>query len=278
MPATAPQTTRQPRTAAARPSIGRLALIAAAGMGALFLIVPLVVLVARGAATRGWEGLPQTGVAEAVGLSLMTTTLSTGFTLLLGTPLAYVLARWRFPGRGLINTLVTLPIVLPPAVAGLALLLTFGRRGLLGPSLTLLGLNIAFTPAAVVMAQTFVAAPFFIRAAVVGFRSISHEIEDAARVDGAGGLTLFRLVTLPLAGRVLAAGLILAWARALGEFGATIMFAGSLSGRTQTMPLLVYSVFERSIDAAIWTGVLLLGVAVIALLISQWLSHAEENA
>lgn len=270
------QTARQ-RRAAARSGAGRLALITAAMLGALFLIVPLAVLILRSAATRGWEGLPQTGVAESVALSLVTTTLSTGFTLLLGIPLAYVLARWRFRGRDLVNTLVTLPIVLPPAVGGLALLLTFGRRGLLGPSLTLLGINIAFTPTAVVMAQTFVAAPFFIRAAIVGFRGIAREVEDAARVDGAGGLTLFRLVTLPLAGRALAAGLILAWARALGEFGATIMFAGSLSGRTQTMPLLVYSVFERNIDAAIWTGVLLLGVALAALLLSQWLSNSGDD-
>lgn len=276
MPIAVPQTARQPR-AVARRRLGRLALTGAAVAGALFLIVPLAVLILRSAATRGWEGLPQTGVAEAVSLSLATTTLSTGLTLLLGTPLAYVLARWRFPGRSLVNTLVTLPIVLPPAVAGLALLLTFGRRGLLGPSLTLLGINIAFTPTAVVMAQTFVAAPFFIRAAIVGFRGISREIEDAGRVDGAAGWALFRLVTLPLAGRALAAGLILAWARALGEFGATIMFAGSLSGRTQTMPLLVYSVFERNVDAAIWTGVLLLGVALAALLLSQWLSNSDDG-
>ncbi len=274
---TALQTARQPRTTAARQRVGQLALIAAAGVGALFLIVPLGVLVARGAATRGWEGLPQTGVAEAVGLSLVTTTLSASVTLLLGIPLAYVLARRHFPGRRLLNTLVTLPIVLPPAVAGLALLLTFGRRGLLGPPLALLGLSAAFTPAAVVMAQTFVAAPFFIRSATVGFRGVPREIEDAARVDGAAGWALFRLVTLPLAGRALAAGLVLAWARALGEFGATIMFAGSLSGRTQTMPLLVYSVFERSVDAAVWTGVLLLGVALVALLLSQWLASGEDR-
>lgn len=274
---TALQTARQPRTTAARQRVGQLALIAAAGVGALFLIVPLGVLVARGAATRGWEGLPQTGVTEAVGLSLVTTTLSASVTLLLGIPLAYVLARRHFPGRRLLNTLVTLPIVLPPAVAGLALLLTFGRRGLLGPPLALLGLSAAFTPAAVVMAQTFVAAPFFIRSATVGFRGVPREIEDAARVDGAAGWALFRLVTLPLAGRALAAGLVLAWARALGEFGATIMFAGSLSGRTQTMPLLVYSVFERNIDAAIWTGVLLLGVALAALLLSQWLSNSGDD-
>jgi molybdate transport system permease protein len=134
-----------------------------------------------------------------------------------------------------------------------------------------------FSTAAVVIAQTFISAPFFIRSAQVGFQSVDPEIEDAARVDGAGGLSLFSRITLPLAGRALAAGLALSWARALGEFGATILFAGSLQGRTQTMPLLVYNVLERDINAAIWTGLLLVLMALAALLLSQWLLRKTDS-
>lgn len=127
------------------------------------------------------------------------------------------------------------------------------------------------------MAQTFVSAPFFIRAAQVGFQNVSREIEDAARVDGAAGWTLFRRITLPLSGNALAAGLVLSWARALGEFGATILFAGSLQGRTQTMPLLIYNVLERDIDAAMWTGLILVILAVITLSVSHWLSRKTND-
>jgi len=153
--------------------------------------------------------LPGSGVTEAILLSMITTLLSTLFTLLFGTPLAYVLARWRFPLRGLVRVLVELPIVLPPTVAGLALLLTAGRRGLLGPTLGTFGVNLPFTTAAVVFAQMFVSAPFYIRAAQVGFQTIPREIEDAARVDGAAGLTMFRRITFPLSRTALAAGLTL---------------------------------------------------------------------
>jgi molybdate transport system permease protein len=139
------------------------------------------------------------------------------------------------------------------------------------------GITLPFSTTAVVIAQLFISAPFYIRAAQVGFRSIEKEIEDAGRVDGAGGLALFWHITLPLSRRALAAGLALSWARALGEFGATILFAGSLQGRTQTMPLLVYKVFERDINAAIWTGLVLVGMALAALLISQWLNRKSEK-
>ncbi len=252
-------------------SPGRVLLVVVSALLVLLLGLPLLVLAGQGVATRGWEGLPDSGIQEAVLLSLLTTLTSAALIALLGTPLAYILARWRFPWRTGVIVLVELPIVLPPAVAGLALLLTFGRRGPFGPLLEGLGISLPFSTAAVVLAQTFVAAPYFIRSAQVGFQSVPPEIEAAARVDGAAGLTLLRHVTLPLASHALGSGLVLSWARALGEFGATILFAGSLSGRTQTMPLLVYGVFERDIDAAIWTGLLLLGVALAALVLSQWL-------
>src|SRR5512140_3082249 len=234
-----------------------IALFTGSAIALLFLTLPQVALILRGIQTRGWEGLPNAGVSEAVLLSLVTTVISSAITLILGMPLAYVLARRRFFGRRILMVIVELPIVLPPTVAGLALLITAGRRGLIGPTLNALGVTLPFTTAAVVIAQTFVSAPFFIRAAQVGFASVPREVEDAARVDGAAGLAMFRLITLPMAAAGLAAGLTLSWARALGEFGATILFAGSLIGRTQTMPLLVYSVLESNLDAAIWASLIL---------------------
>jgi molybdate transport system permease protein len=246
-------------------------------VAALFLGLPVIILTLRGVLTRGWEGLPGTGVSEAIVLSILTTILTTIVTLILGTPLAYVLARRRFPLRGLLNVLIELPIVLPPAVAGLALLVTLGRRGALGGALGALGVSLPFTTAAVIVAQCFVSAPFYIRSAIIGFQSVPKEIEDAGRVDGAAGWALFRYLTLPLSLRSLAGGLTLSWTRALGEFGATILFAGSITGRTQTMPLLVYNVLERSIDAAIWTSLILLALAFLALILSRWLTGGAST-
>jgi molybdate transport system permease protein len=245
----------------------------------LFLSLPLAALVLRSLRSDVLGGFLQDGsqngslILDAILLSSVTTLATVICSAVFGTPLAYILARRQFPLRRLVNVLVELPIVLPPAVAGLALLITFGRRGLLGPVLGELGISLPFTIYAVIMAQAFVAAPFYIRAAQLGFDGVPKEVEDAARVDGAGGWSLFRYVTLPLSFRALAAGLVLCWARALGEFGATILFAGSLQGRTQTMPLLIYNVIERDIDAAIWTGLVLVGLALVALLISASLSR-----
>lgn len=239
-------------------------------IGFALLAFPVFVLLLRGIAVGGWQNLPAPEiVGSALRLSLSTSVWSLGLIVLFGTPLAYGLARSRFPGRRLVSLMIELPIVMPPAVAGLALLLTFGRRGVLGDPLSDLGITIAFTQAAVVLAQTFVAAPFYIRAAQVGFGGVPLELEDAARVDGATEPHVFWHITLPLARPALLSGLILSWARVLGEFGATILFAGSLQGVTQTMPLLVYGVFERDLNAAIWTSLLLIGIALAALLVSQ---------
>jgi molybdate transport system permease protein len=254
-----------------------LLLIIGSSIALGFLALPQLILIVRGIQTRGWEGLPQSGIVEAITLSLMTTVLSSVFTVIIGTPLAYLLARWRFTGRRLLIVIVELPIVLPPTVAGLALLITAGRRGALGGLLGNFGISLPFTTAAVVIAQIFVSAPFFIRAAMVGFSAIPREIEDAARVDGAGGLSLFWHVTLPLSATALGAGLTLSWARALGEFGATILFAGSIANRTQTMTLLVYNILESNIDAAIWASLILLTMAFLALVFSQWLSRLTET-
>lgn len=247
-------------------------------IGILFLSVPIAVLALRALQTGAWQSLQSDVVASAIYLSLVTTTLTVVLTLIFGTPLAYILARWPFRGRGLVNVLVELPIVLPPAVAGLALLLTLGRRGVFGPLLEQFDIVLPFSMMAVVIAQAFVAAPFYVRAAQVGFQSVPKEIEDAARIDGAGSLALFFGVTVPLSGRALGAGIVLCWARALGEFGATILFAGSLQGRTQTMPLLIYNILERDLDAAVMTGVLLVLLALAALLLSQRLNREHDTA
>ncbi len=246
------------------------------GIALLFLSLPIVILIWRGISTRGWEDLADTGISEAISLSLLTTLASSVLTLSFGTPLAYLFARRQFRGKRFFNIFIELPIVLPPAVAGLALLVTFGRRGVFGPLLDTFGISLAFTTSAVILAQTFVSAPFYIRAAQIGFENIPREVEEAARVDGAAGWSLLRFITLPLANRALISGLILSWARALGEFGATILFAGSIQGRTQTMPLLIYNVLERNLDTAVWTGLILIVLAFFALVLSQALKTDDS--
>jgi molybdate transport system permease protein len=214
-------------------------------LAAVTLGLPVLVLVGRAVLDGALvTSLGARAVIDALVLSLVSTTISLVVTVLLGTPLALLLARRRFRGSTIVETLVDLPIVLPPSVAGLALLLLLGRRGLLGEPLSVLGIEIPFTLIAVIIAQTFVSAPFYIRSARTGIAAVDHDLEDAARVDGASERQLLRRITLPLASASLAAGLVLAWARALGEFGATIMFAGNVEGRTQTLPLVVYGEFQ----------------------------------
>ena len=219
----------------------------------LFLGLPVVVLVLRAFLGGGLAvAVSNRVVIDALVLSLATTAVSLGLTLTFGTPIAYLLARRPFRGRSIVETIVDLPIVLPPSVAGLALLLVLGRRGLLGGALDVLSLSIPFTTLAVILAQTFVAAPFFIRSARAGIAAVDRDVEDAARVDGASEREVFRWVVVPLAGAALAAGTVMSWSRALGEFGATIMFAGNVEGRTQTLPLVVYSEFGGGdLDASI---------------------------
>jgi molybdate transport system permease protein len=194
---------------------------------------------------------------DALALSLVCTLATVVLTVIFGLPLAYFLARRPFPGAQFVETLVDLPIVLPPSVAGLALLMLLGRRGPLGAPLDQAGLTLPFTTIAVVIAQLFVAAPFFVRSARSGFLSVDQDLEDAARVDGASESAVIRRVSIPLAMPALAAGVVLTWARALGEFGATIMFAGNIEGRTQTLPLLVYSEFQASLDASVAAAAIL---------------------
>ncbi len=260
------------------PKADKLLLFAVSAFAFLLLAIPILVLILYGVGSRAWEGVPESStILTATLLSFASTFAVVVLAALFGTPLAFVLSRYRFRGKRFVSLFIELPIVMPPAVAGLALLLTFGRRGALGGLLTEAGIHIPFTLAAVIMAQFFISAPFYIRSAQVGFSGISPEVEDAARVDGAYGWQMFWYITLPIAWRALASGMILCWARAVGEFGATILFAGNLQGRTQTMPLLVYSVFERDISAAIWTGLILIVLALIALFVSQRFAAAQDR-
>jgi len=241
----------------------------------LFLLLPLAALLLRVTPAQVSASLGTTAVRQAVGLSLRTSAAATGLAVALGTPVAYLLARRRFRLKRTLEALVDLPVVLPPAVAGLALLMAFGRNGLLGDVFESLGLQIAFSPAAVVLAQTFVAAPYYVRAATIGFAHVEAELEQAASIDGAGPWQVFRHVTAPLAWHGLVSGAALTWARALGEFGATIIFAGNFPGRTQTMPLAIYLGFQLDLDTALTLAVLLVGLSAAALILVRLLLQSE---
>jgi molybdate transport system permease protein len=242
-------------------------LVAPASVAVLFLVLPLLGLLVR----APWRGLGrilgENQVADALRLSLVCATAATALSLVFGVPLAWVLARGRFPGRRLLRTLVTLPLVLPPVVGGVALLLAFGRKGLVGRHLDAwFGFTLPFTTWGVVVAETFVAMPFLVVTVEGAFRTAERGYEEAAATLGASRLTVFRRVTLPLIRPSLVAGSVLCWARALGEFGATITFAGNFPGRTQTMPIAVYLALESDPPAAIALSLVLLAVSVAVLL------------
>jgi molybdate transport system permease protein len=234
----------------------------------LFLAIPVGALLVRAFDSgHGWDARAIQVLRQALGLSLTTTALAMVFVIALGTPLAFLLARRRFPGAAVVEALVDLPIVLPPAVAGIALLMAFGRNGLVGQWLDEGGITLGFTTAAVVMAQLFVAAPFYVIAARGGFARVDRDIEEAAADLGAPPRRVFLTVTLPLIAPSLIAGAVLAWARALGEYGATIMFAGSFPGITQTMPLAIYGRFGAGdMPAALLLSVVLLIASLVVLL------------
>lgn len=240
----------------------------------LFLLLPLAGLLIRAPWGRLGAALSGTDATQALTLSLWTATVSTAISMVIGVPLAWVLARSSFPGQRLLRALVTLPLVLPPVVGGVALLLAFSRTGIVGRYLdSWFGLTIPFTPLAVVMAETFVAMPFLIITVEGAFRSADQGFEEAAATLGAQRLTVFRRITLPMVAPSLGAGAVLCWARALGEFGATITFAGSFPGQTETMPIAVYYALENDPDAAIALSLVLLVVSVVVLvsLRDRWL-------
>lgn len=246
------------------------ALLLPAALGLTFLALPLVGLLVR----APWRALPRLlstpEVLDALRLSLLTATLATAICLVLGVPLAWVLARSDLPGGSVLRALVTLPLVLPPVVGGVALLLVFGRSGLLGDPL---GISLPFTTAGVVVAEAFVAMPFLVISVEGALRASDRRYEDAAATLGATRWTAFRRVTLPMVLPGVVAGSVLCWARALGEFGATITFAGSFPGVTRTMPLAVYLALETDPQAAVALSLALLAVSVLVLvaLRDRWL-------
>jgi molybdate transport system permease protein len=236
-----------------------------AAMGAGFVVLPLLAIVAR----VDWPDFVTLVTSEsslaALRLSLRTSAASTVLCVLLGVPMATLLARTSFRGQGVVRSLVLLPLVLPPVVGGIALLYTFGRRGLLGESLEVLGVQIAFSTAAVVLAQTFVALPFLVVSLEGALRTGGGRYEVVAATLGASPTTVFRRVTLPLVLPGLVSGAVLSFARALGEFGATITFAGSLQGVTRTLPLEIYLQRETDADAAVALSLVLVVVAVLVI-------------
>jgi molybdate transport system permease protein len=234
-------------------------------LGALFVLLPLVAIVAKVDWGSFFSLVTSEGSRAAFWLSLRTSAASTLACVVLGVPMALLLARWDFPGLGVLRSLVLIPLVLPPVVGGLALLYTFGRRGLLGASLDALGIQVAFSTIAVVMAQTFVAMPFLVLSLEGALRTAGDRFEVVAASLGAPPTTVFRRITLPLVLPGLVSGAVLAFARSLGEFGATITFAGSLQGRTRTLPLEIYLQRETDPDAAVALALVLLVVAVLVI-------------
>lgn len=241
-----------------------------------FFALPLISLIYRSIAPDFFANALSKQAFQALKLSLVTSTITTLITVVMGTPLAYLLARWKFRFKAWLELILDLPFVLPPSVAGLALLMAFGRRGLIGAFLNDIGFSIPFTTTAVIMAQLFVAAPLYVRSARIGFTHVDKQFEESAYVEGANQWQVFYEVMIPVAVRALASGAILTWTRALGEFGATILFAGNMEGITQTMPIAIYIGFERNLGVAMALSVALILVSVILLMITKQLDKEEE--
>jgi molybdate transport system permease protein len=252
-------------------------LLVPAAIGTAFLVLPLIGLLVRAPWGSIGPALAQPEVGQALRLSLVSATLATALSLLLGVPLAWVLARSSIPGRSVLRALVTVPLVLPPVVGGVALFLVLGRQGLIGQWLyEQFGLTIPFTTTAVVLAETFVAMPFLVISVEGALRAADTRFEDVAATLGARRWATFRRVTLPLVAPGVAAGAVLCWARALGEFGATITFAGNFPGTTQTMPLAVYQALQHDLEAAVLLSLILLAVSLATLLLlrDRWLGRS----
>jgi molybdate transport system permease protein len=252
----------------------KFTLLSATGLLLLLITLPLVAIAVRSAPTF-FTALGAEEVGEAIRLTALTSGAALVIIVLLGTPAAWLIARKQIHGWKVLDALLDLPVVLPPSVAGIGLLMAFGRTGLVGNALNEMGIQLAFSTAAVVIAQVFVAAPLYIRAAVIGLRRIDEDMESVAMVEGASAWQVFRFVTLPLAASALLTGGVLAWARALGEFGATILFAGNLVGRTQTMALAIYIAFQSDVDAALALAFLLTLISFAVLLIVRGLGRSD---
>lgn len=248
-----------------RPGQAHAVLAVLGGVGVVFFVLPLLGLLSRASAAGLWRQLGAPGVRAALRLSLEVSVIALGLCVVIGFPLAYLLARVEFRGRGLVRGLVSLPMVLPPVVGGIALLSAFGRRGVLGEALAGVGVVLPFTKAGAVLAVTFVSMPFLVMTLEAALAGVDPRLEQAAATLGATRWRILRTVTLPAIRPALAAGMALCWARGLGEFGATITFAGNLEGRTQTMPLAVYDALQTDPEAAVVLGLVLLAVSLTLL-------------
>jgi molybdate transport system permease protein len=244
-------------------------LAAAATVSLAFLLIPIVAIFAELTFAELVDGVTSDMALDALRVTVETNLVAMLLIVVLGTPTAYLLATRRFRGRALLVTLVELPLVLPPAVAGIGLLAAFGRGGLLGGSVDALGIEVGFTKLAVILAVTYVASPFYVRTAIAAFEAVDPDLVAASRTLGAGPARTFARVALPLAAGGLGAGLALAFARGLGEFGATIMFAGSFQGVTQTLSLAVYQAFDIDFDLALAIGALLVLASALVLFLAK---------
>ena len=243
----------------------------------LFILLPLAALLMKVPYQDIFKSIQDQQVRRAIQLSLVTSLFSVLVTILFGTPVAYLLARSRRRTVTLIDTIIDLPTILPPAVAGVALLIAFGRRGMFGAWLADIGITLPFTQAAVIMAQTFVASPFYVKAAAIGFSGIRTELLEASALDGASRWQTFWHVTIPLARRSILSGAVMTWARALGEFGATIIFAGNFPGRTQTMPLAIYVGFEIDLSTALLLSFILICFSFLTLIAVKFVLHRNRD-
>ena len=245
----------------------------------LFIALPVLSIFLRLTPADVLKGLKAEQVSQAIRLSLVSSLSTVALTLLLGTPVAYLLYRRRSRFFRIIDTLIDLPTVLPPAVAGVALLMAFGREGLAGHSLSALGINLPFTTAAVILAQTFIAAPLYVKSAALGFGAVDCELKKAAALDGANRWQVFRYIMVPMSWMSILSGCVLTWARAMGEFGATIIFAGNFTGRTQTMPLAIYIGFEIDLTVALTLSAIMVCFSFIVLaLVKGFLhEHLDDN-
>src|SRR5271157_441760 len=232
----------------------------------LFILLPVISLFLKISPDSFFGEFNNAVVLDALRLSFITSISTAIIVLILGTPVAYINARYNYPGKVLIDTIIDLPVVIPPAVAGIALLMAFGRMGVVGQYLNMAGITVGFTTVAVVMAQLFVLSPFYIRQARSSFEDVDVTYENAARTLGASRVATFFYVTVPIAMNGLISGLIMTWARALGEFGATILFAGNFAGRTQTMPLAIYMTMEGGdLNACIALSIILVAISFIVI-------------
>jgi molybdate transport system permease protein len=244
-----------------------------------FIALPIASLFIKSPLDMTLRSLQDPVVLDALKLSLATSTLTISIVILAGTPIAYINARFNYLGKEMADTLIDLPVIMPPAVAGIALLMAFGRMGILGHYLNAFGISIAFTTLAVIIAQVFVSSPFYIRQARTSFEDVDPAFENAARTLGASGVYTFFRVSLPIACNGLVSGAIMAFARSLGEFGATIMFAGNFQGRTQTMPLAIYTAMQGDLDVSLCLALILVIISFLVIAIVKTLTHkVSKNA